>query len=143
MSSLVAAMEARRWYIVPRALAKRSGKPGRRADGHTGTAADQRTDASQRPEAALREPSGKPRALQQGTGASARLARAQGAMRSGDFRAARSLAAEIAAQGDEREREQARRILASLSTDRAAILAAACVFLAIALAAILALFRAH
>jgi FimV-like protein len=64
-------------------------------------------------------------------------------MRSGDFRTARSLAAEIAAQGDEREREQARRILASLSADRAAILAAACVFLVIALAAIVALFRAH
>jgi FimV-like protein len=64
-------------------------------------------------------------------------------MRSGDFRAARSLAAEIASQGDEREREQARRILDSLSPDRAAILAAACVFLAIALAAIVALFRAH
>ena len=64
-------------------------------------------------------------------------------MRMGDFRTARSLATGVAAQGDEKEREQARRILASLSPDRAALIAAACVFLVILLAAILALFRAR
>jgi FimV-like protein len=74
---------------------------------------------------------------------SKQLARAQTAMRKGDYRTARSLAADVVAHGDEREREQARRILASLSPDRAALLAAACVLLVIALAAILALFRAH
>jgi FimV-like protein len=64
-------------------------------------------------------------------------------MRSGDFRTARSLATDVAAHGDDREREQARKILGSLSPDRAALVAAACVLLVIALAAILALFRAH
>jgi len=73
----------------------------------------------------------------------ARLARAQAALRTGDFRTARSLAAEVAAHGGESEREQGRRILANLSPDRAAVIAAACVLLVIVLAAVLALFRAH
>jgi hypothetical protein len=72
-----------------------------------------------------------------------RLLWAQAALRAGDFRTARSLASGVAAQGDEKEREQARRILENLKPDRAALLAAACVFLVIAVAAILALFRAH
>jgi hypothetical protein len=145
-------MYARRWYIVPPALAKRSGKPGRRADGHRRSAAEQRNDGGQRA-AALREPPeapGKPSTLHPGAGASAgdasarsRLAAAETARRTGDFRTARSLAREVAAQGDDREREQARRILVSLSPDRVALLAAACVLLVIALAAILALFRAR
>jgi FimV-like protein len=135
-----------------RALAKRSGKPSRSADRQR-TAGEHRNDAGPRPAAAIREAPGRPQPLHPGTGASpadlsgpstkSRLTRAQTAMRTGDFRTARSLAKEVAAQGDEREREQARRILAGLSPDRAAIIAAACVFFVIAVAAILALFRAH
>jgi FimV-like protein len=64
-------------------------------------------------------------------------------MRTGDFRTARKLAAEVASQGDDREREQARRILDNLAPDRAAIIAALCVFLVTAVATILALSRPH
>jgi hypothetical protein len=147
-------MEATCWYIVPGALAKRSGKPGRRADGHAGTAAEQRTFAGQeRPAPTIREAPSKPPAVLPGTGAfpgdpagpspKTRLLGAQAALRTGDFRTARSLATAVAAQGDEKEREQARRILENLTPDRAALIAAVCVFLVIAFAAILALFRAH
>jgi hypothetical protein len=119
-------------------LAKRSGKPGRRADGHAGTAGEQRTFAGQElPAPAIREAPSKPPAPK------TRLLEAQAALRTGDFRTARSLATAVAAQGDEKEREQARRILENLTPDRAALIAAVCVFLAIAFAAILALFRAH
>jgi hypothetical protein len=148
MSSLVAMKSAGCWYIVPRALAKRSGKPGRRADGQGGTAAEQRGDPRRGHESgrnegreATRERAPVPDASDAST--KTRLLRAQSAMRSGDFRTARSLATGVAAQGDEREREQARKILASLSPDRAALVAAACVLLVIAFAAIVALFRAH
>ena len=90
----------------------------------------------------MREAPGRPSTPRPRPGTSP-LARAQIAMQSGDFRTARSLAAEVAAQGDDKEREQAHRILASISPDRAALIAAACVLVVIALAAILALFRAR
>jgi FimV-like protein len=64
-------------------------------------------------------------------------------MRGGDFRTARALAREAASQGTESERAQARRLLASLSPDPAALVAAICVLLVIVVAAALALFRAR
>jgi len=135
-------LRRRRWYIVPRALAKRSGKPGRRADGYRATPAQPTEGDLRQRQTQIREAPGRPSTPRPVPGASP-LARAQIAMRSGDFRTARSLAAEVAAQGDDKEREQARRILASISPDRAALIAAACVLVVIALAAILALFRAR
>jgi FimV-like protein len=116
-------------------VAKRPGKVRRRADGDAGPAAEERDGGEERP--ASRE---------QGSRAPARspaLSRAQAAIRRGDFRSARAFAKEVAAHGDESEREQARRLLANLSPDPAALLAAVCVLLAIVIAAALALFRAR
>jgi hypothetical protein len=59
------------------------------------------------------------------------------------MRTARRLAKDAAMTGSEADRSAARRLLADLSPDPAALLAAAAVLLVIALAAWLALFRAH
>jgi len=119
------------------AVAKRSGKPRRRADGQAGAAAEERLGAEPGPGAALGEQPGR------ASHNTPLVARAQAAMRAGDFRTARALAREAASRGSESEREQARRLLASLSPDPAALVAAICVLLVIVLAAALALFRAR
>ena len=116
-------------------MAKRPGKVRRRADGDAGAAAEERDGGEER--RAPREQGSRPPTE------SAALSRAQAALRSGDFRSARAFAKEVAARGDETEREQARRLLVDLSPDPAALLAAICVLLVIVLAAVLALFRAR
>lgn len=137
MSSLVPAMDAPDLVYRSRSVAKRSGKPGRRANGPAGAAAEERNGAEPGPAAALGEhPSRAPQKTPF-------VARAQAAIRAGDFRAARALAREAASQGTESEREEARRVLARLSPDPAALVAALCVLLVIVVAAALALFRAR
>lgn len=117
-------------------MAKRSGKPRRRADGHSGAAAEARSAAEER-----NGPEEGPGILPGSQ--TAALSRAVAAIRRGDFRTARSLAREIAAHGEEKDQEQARRLLGNLSVDPAALVAAACVLLVIVVAAVLALFRAR
>jgi hypothetical protein len=119
-----------------RPVAKRSGKPRPRANGPAGAAAEERLGAEPAPGTALEQPTRAPRQTPL-------VARAQAALRAGDFRTARTLAREAATVGTESEREEARRILASLSPDPAALVAAICVLLVIVVAAALALFRAR
>ncbi|MFL5277346.1 MAG: hypothetical protein ACJ79T_12785, partial [Myxococcales bacterium] len=88
-------------------MAKRSGKPRPRANGPAGAAADEHLGAQPSPGAAV---------AQQASQASRHpplVARAQAAVRAGDFRTARALAREAASGGTESERAEARRLLAS------------------------------
>jgi len=120
-----------------RPVAKRSGKPRPRANGPAGAAAEERLGAEPGPGAVVGEqPTRAPRQAPL-------VARAQAALRAGDFRTARALAREAASVGTESEREEARRLLARLSPDPAALVAAICVLLVIVVAAALALFRAR
>ena len=120
-----------------RAVAKRSGKPRPRANGPAGAAAEEHLGAQPSAGAAVAEHASR------ASHKSSLVARAQAAVRAGDFRTARALAREAASQGTESDREEARRLLASLSPDPAALVAALCVLLAIVVAAALALFHAH
>jgi hypothetical protein len=102
-------------------VAKRSRKAGHRA--------------AEQPDAAAGA-----HAVNEGPSSSAGLARARAALNRGDVRTARTLAKETSTQGNDRDREEARRLLADLATDPAAAVTALVVLAVIALAAVFALF---